>query len=294
MRRRALPALFLPVPALAQERPLRLVIAWPPGGSTDALGRMLAPGLAARLSREVVAENRSGASGAVGAAAVAQAAPDGGMLLDSGGHATNPWLMRGLAFDYASAFAPVALLATLPLLLAVRADDAAQDAAALAAARPAAYASVGVGSRTHLAAAAWARREGIIAQHVPYRGGAEQVTALLRGDVPFAFASVALLAPHLAAGRLRALGASLPGTAWPDLGLGIGDWLALHAPAATPPALVARLADAALGALAEAAPRLPPLGLTPDGRGPEGLRAFLAADSAAMGALIRAEGIAPD
>ncbi|MFL1464181.1 tripartite tricarboxylate transporter substrate-binding protein [Roseococcus sp. DSY-14] len=299
MRRRALPALLLASPASllarpapAQERPLRLVIAWPPGGSTDALGRMLAPPLAARLGREVVPENRSGAAGAIGAALVAQAPADGtALLLDSGGHATNPWLMRGLPFDYLAAFAPVALLATLPLLLVVRAGHPAADAAALAALRPEAYASVGVGSRTHLAAAAWARRGGFSATHVPFRGGAEQVTALLRGDVPFAFASVALAAPHLEAGRLRALGASAAGTPWPALGLDIKDWLGLHAPAATPPALVARQAEAALAALAEVAPRLPPLGMAADGRGPAGFAAFLAADRAAMGALLRAEGI---
>ena len=292
MHRRALPALFLATPAIAQERPLRLVIAWPPGGSTDVLGRMLAPGIGQRLGREVVPENRSGAAGAVGAALVAQAAPDGSaLLLDSGGHATNPWLMRGLPFDYATAFAPVALLATLPLLLVVRAEHPAADAAALAALRPDAYASVGVASRTHLAAAAWARREGFPATHVPFRGGADQVTALLRGDVPFSFASVALTAPHLAAGRLRALGASAAGTQWPGLGLGIVDWLGLHAPAATPAALVAAKAGAALAALDDAAPRLPRLGMTADGRGPAGFAAFLRDDRAAMGALIAAEGV---
>lgn len=295
MKRRALPLLLLPSPGLAAERPLRLVIAWPPGGSTDVLGRMIAPGLAARLGREVVPENRSGAAGAVGAAAVAQAAPDGSaLLLDSGGHATNPWLLRGLPFDYATAFAPVALLATLPLLLVVRGEHPVRDATALAATRPEAYASVGVGSRTHLAAAAWARREGFAATHVPFRGGAEQVTALLRGDVPFAFASVALTAPHLAAGRLRALGASMAGTRWPDLGVAIGDWLGLHAPAATPAALVEAQAAAALASLEEVAGRLPALGMTADGRGPAGFDAFLRADRAAMGALVRAEGVRLD
>ncbi|MBY0339186.1 MAG: twin-arginine translocation pathway signal protein, partial [Acetobacteraceae bacterium] len=242
--RRALAAL-LPVPAHAQEaRPIRLVVAFPPGGSADLLGRLLAPGLAERLGAPVVVENRAGAGGAVGAGAVAQAAPDGQtLLLDTGGQTVNPHLLRGLAFDYARAFAPVALLVTLPLLLVVRPEVPAGDLPALLAwlradAARAAYGSVGVGARTHLAMAALLRRAGLAGNHVPYRGGAEQVAGLLRGDVAMGFTSVALAAPLLREGRLRAVAASgaarvagVPTVAEQGFpGFALGDWIGLLAP----------------------------------------------------------------
>jgi tripartite-type tricarboxylate transporter receptor subunit TctC len=311
MRRRALLAL-LPTPALAQEgRPIRLVIAFPPGGSTDALGRLIAPGMAERLRAPVVPENRSGASGAVGAGFVAQSAPDGHtLLLDSGGQAVNPHLLRGLAFDYATAFAPVTLLATLPLLLVVRPEVPARDLPSLLAwlrADPgrAAYGSVGVGARTHLAMAALLRRAGIAGSHVPYRGGADQVAGLLRGDVAMGFTSVALASPLIRDGRVQAVAVSsaarspllaeVPTVAEQGFpGFALGDWLALLAPAGTPEAVVARIADAARAAVDAAAPRLTELGLQAAAEGPVALARFLAEERAAMAALIAAEGIRLD
>ena len=215
MLRRTLPLLFA-TPALAQERPVRLVIAFPPGGSTDILGRLIAPRMGELLGTTVTPENRSGASGAVGAGVVAQAAPDGStLLLDSGGQAVNPFLMRGLGFDYVTAFAPITLLATLPLVLVVRAELGVTALPALLARlhaepRLAAYGSVGIGARTHLAMAALLRRAGLTGEHIPYRGGADQVAGLLRGDVAMGFTSIALAAPLLRDGRLMALGYSLP------------------------------------------------------------------------------------
>jgi tripartite-type tricarboxylate transporter receptor subunit TctC len=120
MLRRAILASLLASPSLAQtpERSVRLIIAFPPGGSTDILGRLIAPRMGEVLGAVVTPENRSGASGAVGAGFVAQAAPDGGtVLLDSGGQSVNPFLMRGLGFDYVRDLAPITLLTTLPLIL---------------------------------------------------------------------------------------------------------------------------------------------------------------------------------
>jgi tripartite-type tricarboxylate transporter receptor subunit TctC len=160
MFRRSLLAMPLAGAARAQwapSRPIRLIIAFPPGGSTDVLGRLIAPLLAARLGQPVVPENRSGAAGAVGSGFVASAPADGHtILLDSGGQAVNPYLMRGLGFDYVTGFAPITLLATLPLVLVVLAESGITTLAELLArarAEPAAYGSVGVGSRTHLAGA---------------------------------------------------------------------------------------------------------------------------------------------
>jgi tripartite-type tricarboxylate transporter receptor subunit TctC len=310
MLRRALPALFVAAPVAARA-PIRLVIAFPPGGSTDLLGRLIAPRMGELLGATVLPENRSGASGAVGAGVVAQAPPDGSvLLLDSGGQAVNPHLLRGLSFDYATAFAPVTLLATLPLLLVARTDLGVEGVASLleqlrrepSLAR---YGSVGIGARTHLAMAALLRAAGIVGEHVPYRGGADQVAGLLRGDVAIGFTSPALAAPLLRAGSLRALAISTASRAplfpgLPALGeLGfpaMEDWLALLAPARTPEAAVDRIAAAAAEAMNQPAlrPRLAELGLQPAVEGPAALARFLAAERAAMGALIATEGIRLD
>jgi len=315
MLRRSILAGLLASPAFAQtpERGLRLIIAFPPGGSTDILGRMVAPRMGEVLGSLVTPENRSGASGAVGAGFVAQAAPDGGtILLDSGGQSVNPFLMRGLAFDYVRDLTPVTLLATLPLILITRTDDGAIDLAALllrlrANPTEARYGSVGVGSRTHLAAASLLRRSGIKGEHVPYRGGADQIAGLLRGDVPFGFTSLALAAPLVRDDRARAIGLSAPSrsTAFPALrtiseqgfaGFQMGDWLGLLAPAATPAPVIARLAAAAKDAVDQPAlaPRLEALGLTPAAQGPEAFARFLATERAEMRDLIAAEGIRLD
>jgi tripartite-type tricarboxylate transporter receptor subunit TctC len=297
-------------PARAQAAPVRLVIAYPPGGSTDILARLVAPRMAGLLGTVVTPENRSGASGALASGHVAQATPDGStLLLDSGGQAVNPALMRGLSFDYARDLAPVTLLATLPLVLVARAGFGVGDLPGLlgrleAEPRHARYGSVGVGSRTQIAAAALLRRAGIQGEHVPYRGGAAQIQGLLRGDVPFGFTSLALAAPLLGDGRLRALGVSSPGraAAAPDIptiaeqgypGFGHGDWLALLAPAGTPGGVIARLAEAAGTAVAdpEIAPRLAALGLQPEPRGPGHLARFLAEERMLMARIIAEEGI---
>ncbi|WP_424813284.1 Bug family tripartite tricarboxylate transporter substrate binding protein [Roseococcus sp. YIM B11640] len=307
LRRPLLLAATLPAVASAQERPVRLVIAFPPGGSTDTLGRLIAPRMAELLGTTVTPENRSGASGAVGAGVVAQAVPDGGsLLLDSGGQAVNPFLLRGLSFDYRTAFAPVTLLVTLPLLLVVRADLGVTTLAGLlerlrAQPRLAAYGSVGIGARTHLAMAALLRRAGITAEHIPYRGGADQITGLLRGDVAMGFTSVALAAPLLREGQIRSLGTSLPGVADSIDGQGfpgfsIGDWIALLAPAGTSTGIISRQAEAAADAIGQPAlrPRLAELGMAPAAEGPQALARFLDAERRAMGGLIASEGIRLD
>jgi tripartite-type tricarboxylate transporter receptor subunit TctC len=206
----------------------------------------------------------------------------------------------------------VTKLVTLPLLLVVRADVPARDLASLLAwlrahPREARYGSVGIGARTHLAMAALMRRAGIAAEHIPYRGGADQMQGLLRGDVPMGFTSIALAAPLLREGRLAVLAVSsaartpllpeVPSVAEQGVGgFTLGDWIGLFAPAGTPPAVIARLAVAAHEALAapEVSARLPALGFEPAANGPDTFARFLAEERAAMGALIRAEGIRLD
>lgn len=316
MLRRALLALPLAAPALAQtpaDRPVRLVIAFPPGGSTDILARLIAPRMAELLGTTVTPENRSGASGAVGAGHVAQSPPDGStVLIDSGGQSVNPFLMRGLAFDYVRDLAPVTLLATLPLILIARAEFGAESLPALLARlredpREARYGSVGVGARVHLAMAQLLRRAGIRGEHIPYRGGADQIAGLLRGDTPFGFTSPALAGPLIREGRVKALAVSSP-ERFPGLpevptvaeqgfpGFAMGDWLGLLVPAATPAPVIQRLAAAAADAVNQPVlrPRLDALGLLPAAEGPAAFARFLAAERAEMEALIRGEGIRLD
>lgn len=316
MLRRALLALPLATPALAQtagERPIRLVIAFPPGGSTDILARLIAPRMSELLGAAVTPENRSGASGAVGAGHVVQSAADGStILIDSGGQSVNPFLMRGLGFDYVRDLAPVTLLATLPLILVARAELGVTTLTGLldrlrAEPNEARYGSVGIGARVHLAMAQLLRRASIRGEHIPYRGGADQVAGLLRGDTPFGFTSPALAAPLIRDGRVSAIGVSSPAR-FPGLpevptvaeqgfpGFAIGDWLGLLVPAATPPAAIARIAAAAVDAVNQPAlrPRLDALGLLPAAQGPEAFARFLAAERAEFEALIRGEGIRLD
>lgn len=316
MKRRSLIALPLAGPALAQspaDRPARLVIAFPPGGSTDILGRLIAPRMGELLGATLTPENRSGASGAVGAGYVAQSAPDGAtILIDSGGQSVNPFLMRGLAFDYVRDLAPVTLLATLPLVLVVRAEFGAAtlpDLLARLRADPAQarYGSVGIGARVHLAMAQLLRRAGIAGEHIPYRGGADQVAGLLRGDTPMGFTSPALATPLIRDGRVRAVAVSSAARfpALPEVPTvaeqgfaddAIGDWLGLFVPAATPAPVIARIAAAAADAVAQPTlrPRLDALGLLPAADGPAPFARFLAAERAQFEALIRAEGIRLD
>lgn len=316
MLRRALLALPLAAPAFAQapaDRPIRLVIAFPPGGSTDILGRLIAPRMAGLLGTAVTLENRSGASGAVGAGHVAQSAPDGTTLLvDSGGQSVNPVLMRGLAFDYVRDLAPVTLLATLPLILVARAEFGVATLPGLLARlredpAQARYGSVGIGARVHLAMAQLLRRAGIRGEHIPYRGGADQIAGLLRGDTPVGFTSPALAAPLIREGRVKALAVSSAARfpALPEVptvaeqgfaGFAMIDWLGLFAPAATPAAAIRRIAAAAADAVNQPAlrPRLDALGLLPAAGGPGPFARFLAAERAEMAVLIRGEGIRLD
>lgn len=300
----------LAAPAIAQQRMTRLVVTFPPGGSTDILGRLIAPAIERHLGHTVVLENRGGANGAVAMAAVAQAAPDGTTFaLDAGGATTNLHLMRGLGFDYTTAFTPVTQATSLPGLLIVRGESPIRDFQgflAHARANPGAvsYGSSGVGTGAHLAGALLMRRAGLQATHIPYRGGADQLTSIRRGDTITTFSTIPTIAGLIRDGAIRPLVASTPerARAYPGVptvaesgfpGFSIFDFHAIYAPAGTPAEPVARMAAAVRAAMSDPdlQPRFLSLGLEPAAQGPEAFAAFLRQRREEMGALIQAEGI---
>ena len=309
MKRRVLLALF-PSAALAfPERAITLVVPFAAGGSTDIAARLLAERLTGLLATRVVVENRTGAGGALGSEAVKRAPADGHTLLfaSASSHGANPAVFRDLSYDAVADFAAVALTGVTPLALAVPpggARDVAGLRAQLADGRGA-YGSAGAGSLTHLSSELFLQRAGLRAEHIPYRGGAPALEALARGEVPFAMDTLAGVAGLAADGRIRllALGTARPAPTYPQLptlesqGLGpydLSTWNAMLAPAGTPPARVAALAQAVHAALAEPAlaARLAGLGVeVPPPTGPAATQAFIAAEIAKFRAVADAAGL---
>ena len=209
-------ALLSPEPGLAQSfpaKPIRMVVPFPAGGPTDIVARPLAKLLGDNLRQQVYIDNRGGAGGTVGAANVAQAAPDGYTLLMGtvGTNAINPALYRKLPYDATSSFTPLATVASAPVAIVVNADTQIGnlgDFIARAKSQPNAltYGSAGNGTPGHLAGAMFCAAAGIKLQHVPYKGSAPAVTDLLGGQIQAMFDPLQSALPHVQAGKLRILG----------------------------------------------------------------------------------------
>jgi tripartite-type tricarboxylate transporter receptor subunit TctC len=235
--------------------PIRLIVPFPPGGSTDALARLVQTGLQQRLSANVIIENKPGASGAAGTAVFAKSAPDGNTWLfvfDT--HSVNPYLMN-LQYDTEKDLDPVMLVATAPYLLAVNTKHEFKtlaDVIAAAKAKPdgLSYASVGSGSIGHLFMVLMQKQIGIKMTHVPYRGGGPAMNDALGGHVDFIIGSVALVTPQLGSGKLRPIvqTGEKRVSALPDVptvaetlpGLTGYTWWGVFAPAGTPKPIVER------------------------------------------------------
>lgn len=257
-------------PAIAQtaEGNLRLVVPFGAGTTTDIVSRVVAEALGKALGQTTVVENRAGAGGSTGSDLVAKSAPDGRTIVMGtvGTHAINATLFRKLPYDPMRDFAPVALVGFTPTLLVVGADSPAKTLKELAAlaARPEgiSFASAGNGTSGHLAGEMLAQRVGGKMIHAPYKEGAMALTAVMGRQVDFMFYHPAATVPQIKAGKLRALGCSgaQRSAAAPDvptlLEQGVKDfdlvaWFMLYAPAATPPAALARLRTAAASVLAQ-------------------------------------------
>ena len=320
MKERALvAALFLvtlagTLPACAQEYPrkaIRLIVPFAPGGGNDTVARAIAQSAGASLGQPVVVDNRAGAGGMLGAELAARAPPDGYTLFlgGVGSHAVNPNLHAKLPYDPVKDFAPITLIASAPSVLVVNPSLPARTLAeftALAKASPGRinYASNGNGSSAQLAAVLYESMAGVQMVHVPYKGLAPALVDLLAGEVQAMFSSVVAIVPNIKAGRLRALAvtgkrraALLPEVPTLDEsgvpGYEAGSWYGILAPAGTPQAVVAKLHEAIVRALAqpEVRERLVSEGAEVIGSTPEAFAAHITAELARMGKLIRDAGI---
>jgi tripartite-type tricarboxylate transporter receptor subunit TctC len=206
----------LPFVALARAAewpsgPIRIIVPFPPGGSVDAVGRVLSPGLQGRLGANVIIENIGGASGSIGAATAARAAPDGNnWLLAFDTHAVNPSLMPNLPFDSKTDLVPVYLIGTAPNILATSPNKPFKTFADVVEAAKKApdtitYGSIGIGSLGHLTMVRLANAAGVKLVHVPYKGGGPAVTDAIGGHVDLIVGSAALATPHVKAGKLHPL-----------------------------------------------------------------------------------------
>jgi len=298
-------------PALAQSGPqIRLVVANSPGGGTDQIGRLLAPQMQSRLGASaVVVENRSGASGVIGADLVAKSRPDGNTLLITAAIFAITATTPNLPYDIRRDFAPVSLLAMLPTLLVVSPNFPArnfEEFVAYARARPGqvTYASLGAASTQTLAGGLMKLRLGIELTNVPYREAGPQMTELMSGQVDASFNNIVTTLAAVQSGRLRALAVALDErwAALPDvptfreLGmpeLQASSWVAMLAPAGTPAPLVARYANVVREALAlpELRGRIIESGGLPVGSSPEEMGRFLNSEINSWGEVIRTTGI---
>ena len=240
-------------------KPIRLIVPFSTGGLADQFARALGQKLSEALSQPVVVENKTGAGGNIGADLAAKATPDGYTLVmgNLGTHAVNEYLFSNMPFNAQRDFQPVALVLETEALLVVNAAlpvNNVKDLLALARKEPGklTYGSGGPGTSSHLTGELFKHLGGVDITHVPYKGNALALTDLLGGQVNIAFPSVSTVLPHLGGGKLKALatiGASRS-PALPDLptvaeaalpGFKSRDWIGIFAPAATPPAVVAKL-----------------------------------------------------
>ncbi len=240
-------------------KPVRIVVPWTAGGTADTLARILGNGLSASLGQQVLADNRPGASGQIGTEVVAKAAPDGHTLLlaTTAPNSTASSLYSKLAYDPLKDFAPISLVALTFYVLSVNPSVPAKNIAELvklAKARPGElnFASPGNGTPNHLSGEMFKTMAGIKMQHIPFKGSAQAIAAVIGGEIPVNFENIAVVLPHIKAGRVRALGVTSAerNRFLPDVptiaesgypGFEAVGWFGLMAPAATPADVLDRL-----------------------------------------------------
>lgn len=295
------------------KKPITLIAVFPPGGSVDQVSRILAQQLQTQLGQTVIVENKGGASGAIGAAAVAKAEPDGytyGVVFDT--HAVNPSLIPNLPFDTTRDLAGVSLIGTAPMALATPATSEFKSWADVANAakpggKPVSFGSIGNGSLGHLAMVLLGKSNNLAFQHVPYKGGGPMMQDAVGGHIPLVIGSVFVIKPHVTSGRVRALAVTtskrseeLPGV--PTLselgftGFEAPAWWAVIAPAKTPPTILARMSEEIDKALRvpEVAKRLATQGIDVIGGPPSVAQSFIAKQVEIWGKVVKENNIKAD
>ena len=295
-------------------RSVTLVVPFPPGGGTDTGARIVAQKLGAKWGQTVIVENKGGAAGMIGSDAVAKSKADGYTLLmgNIGTQAINPSLYKKMAYDPATAFAPVALVAELPLAMMVNPAVPAKtvkEFIALAKSQPGklSYSSSGAGGAPHLAAEMFKEATGTFILHVPYRGGGPAIADLLAGHVQLSFMTVLEASGHIKAGKLRALAVTgaqrVP--ALPDVptlaeaalpGFNSISWIGLLAPAGTQADIVQKISADVREVLAsdEVKTKLVELGAIPAGNTPAQFQALIEADRKRYAQVIKDKNISID
>lgn len=307
-------------PAAAQDaspawpqRPVRVVVPYAPGGGADTVARILFGKLGGILGASFVIENRGGGAGTIGAAAAAQAAPDGYTVLhDATALSVNPALFERLPYNTVKAFRPVFLAGRVPNLLLVHPDVPARTVADVVALAKAAgpggldFASSGNGTVQHMALEMFSRAAGVPLNHVPYRGGGPALTDLIAGQVRFFFSNASASTGHARAGRVRAVAHTgfKPIAAFPDLpavagtlpGFEAYEWNGVLVPAGVPEPIVHRLNEGLNAAIRDPAveERLAGLNVETAANTPAEFAAFLEAETRKWGRLVRDAGIKPD
>ncbi len=287
------------------ERPITIVVPYAPGGAADAMARVIAAKLGPKLGTSVIVDNRAGASGTIGAAYAAKAAPDGyTVLYDATPYAINPHLFPRMPYA-ADALQPLSLVLTMPNMLVTKADSPYKSVADLVAAAKAQphkinFASGGAGTVQRLAAELFRQKLGLDMVHVPYKSGGPAITDTMAGQVDFMFATVAASYPLVSSGKLRALAATSPQRSprLPDVptvaetvvpGYEAYEWNGMLLPAKTPKAIADQLQQALAEVLKdeEVQQRMKDLGAQPIGSTPAAFADFLKKEDAKWGEVVR-------
>jgi tripartite-type tricarboxylate transporter receptor subunit TctC len=292
------------------DRPVRLIVPFPPGGPTDIVARPLAQNLSENLGQQVIVDNRGGAGGNIGAAAVMKSAADGYTLLMGtvGTHAINASLYKKLTFDPVKDFAPVSLVAQAAVVLVVHPSvpaKALREFIALAKSKPGqiTFGSAGSGSPGHLTGELFKDMAGVDLVHVPYQGSAPAISDLLGGQIHTMFDPIQATLSHVKAGKLRLLGVSSSkrSSAFPDVptiaeagvpGFETTAWWAVFAPAGTPKEIITRLNTEIVKIMRspDTKERLRQLDIEPIGSTPDQLVAFMKIETAKWSRAVKFSG----
>ena len=295
-------------------KPIRYIVPFAPGGTTDILGRMVAAGLSSSLGQPVVVENKPGQAGSIGSTELARAAPDGytvgGGTISS--HAINVTLYPSLPYDPLKDFAPITMLATLPNMLIVHPSlnvNSVKELIALLKSNPNKYSfgSAGNGTSQHISGELFKIMTGTQMQHIPYKGSGPMIPDLLAGTIQLSFENITTAYPPVKAGRLKALAVTSAKRSFvaPDVptmaeaglaGYDISSWQAMYAPAGTPREIVSRLHAETVKILRapENQKKLSDLGLDAGGMSPDELLALMRSDIPRLGKVVRESGAKVD